>query len=309
MGTSRDLSPPAAAAATGASTLLVVALIGLFWGLNWPAVKHVLGEVPPLTMRAVAFSVATLVLGGYCAVRRWRLVPPMREFPWMAVTGLLTIFGFNVLVALGQVLTETSKAAIIAYTMPALTALFAALLLGERLTVRAATALGVATAGIAVLASENLGALVADPLGPAVMLVAAISWALGTVAMKSGRFTLAPLPLTVWFLGLSAVAAWPLVLIFERPVLPEWPSVSVLVVWTWHALLPMVLCYALWTELVGRLPASIAAIATLMAPVVGVTSSIWLLGDPVSWQKLLALGLILVSIALTFLPGSRRAGR
>jgi drug/metabolite transporter (DMT)-like permease len=63
----------------------------------------------------------------------------------------------------------------------------------------------------------------------------------------------------------------------------------------------MVICYALWTSLVGRLPASLAAIATLLAPFVGVASAVALLGEPLSWQKTLALALVLGSIALGFL--------
>ncbi|MEM6624692.1 MAG: DMT family transporter [Pseudomonadota bacterium] len=291
----------------GDATVLTVVLIGLFWGLNWPAVKFVLTEVPPLTLRAAAFTLASACLALYCAARGMALRPPWRELPWMAVTGLLVIFGFNVAVALGQVLTETSKAAIIAYCMPALTALFAALFLGERLTMRILAALAAALAGIGVLASENLADLLANPLGPALMLFSATAWALGTVALKAARFTLSALPLTVWFLGLSALAAWPLALIFERPILPEWPSAAVITVWAWHAIFPMILCYALWTGLVGRLPAAVAAIATLMAPVVGVISAIILLGDPVTWQKVAALCLILLSITITFIfPATKR---
>ena len=290
---------------TGATTFIAVALIGLFWGLNWPAVKYLLREIGPFTIRAVALSGAALVLWAYVAWRRERLLPPPGEMPWMALTGLLTIFGFNVLVALGQELTETSKAAIIAYLMPALTAFFAAILLGERLTARRLFALGVGMVGIAVLALEDLNGLVSRPLGPAIMLAAAIAWALGTVAMKAGRFTLAPLPLTVWFLGISGLACWPFVFAFEWSGGFPSASTSTILVWAWHALLPMVVCYALWTRLVGSLPASVAAIATLMAPVVGVSSSMMLLGDPFTWHKLLALTMILASISLTFLRFGR----
>ena len=294
---------------TGAGTIATVAVIGLFWGLNWPAVKFMLGEVPPFCIRAAALTLATLVLAGIAKAYGYRLRPPIREIPWMALTGLLTIFGFNVLVVLGQVLTETSKAAIIAYLMPALTAVFAALFLRERLSAYRILALVVGMSGVAVLALENLDALLAAPVGPLIMLASATVWALGTVAMKAGRFTLHPLPLTVWFLGLSALACWPFVFAFEWSGAMRMPSTGVLLVWAWHALLPMVLCYALWTRLVGTLPASVAAIATLMAPVVGVSSSMLLLGDPVTWHKVGALLLILASICLTFLRFGRGTAR
>lgn len=282
-----------------ATTVATIVLIGLFWGLNWPAIKFLLREVEPVTIRVWAFTVATLALWCWAAARGHRLMPPIREIPWMAVTGLLTIFSFNMLTTLGQILTETSKAAIIAYTMPALTAVFSVVFLGERLRRPVLLALLIGMGGIAVLAGENLGHLVANPLGPLLMLGSATVWALGTVAMKAGRFTLDPLALTVWFLGLSALVCWPIALWFERPFAVR-PSTEALAVWLWHALLPMVVCYALWTRLVGRVPAPVAAIATLLAPVVGVVSAMILLGDPVTWQKLAALAMILGSIVLTF---------
>ncbi|MEO1492158.1 MAG: DMT family transporter [Pseudomonadota bacterium] len=289
----------------GIATILAVATIGLLWGLNWPAVKFMLTEMPPFTIRGIALSTAALLLGLYARMQGHILVPPWRELPWMALTGLLTIFGFNVLVALGQTVTETSKAAIIAYLMPALTAVFAALFLTERLDTRRLAALGIGMSGIAVLAAENTSDLIARPLGPAIMLASATVWALGTVAMKAGRFTLSPIALTVWFLGLSGLACWPFVLALEPPWEQSMPSRPVIAVLIWHAVLPMVMGYAVWTNLVGKLPAAVAAIATLMAPVVGVASSMILLGDPPGWHKFVALALILASIALTFLRLSR----
>jgi drug/metabolite transporter (DMT)-like permease len=296
-----DLAGPAKPQADTA-TLVTIVLIGLFWGLNWPAMKVMLTEVPPFTIRAVALTGASLVLAAVAGGLGHRLLPPRAELPWMALTGLLSVFGFNVLVIIGQTLTEASRAAIIAYTMPAMTAVLSALLLGERLSGRRLAALALGMAGIGVLASEDWAGLIAAPAGALVMLGSALSWALGTVAMKAGRFTLAPMPLTVWFLGLSALASWPLVAAFDLgwwrdPVL-SWPVAAV---WAWHLLLPMVICYALWTSLVGRLPASLAAIATLLAPFVGVASAVILLGEPLGWQKAVALALVLGSIALGFL--------
>lgn len=291
------------------STIATIAVIGLFWGLNWPAIKFLLTELPPFTIRLGAFSVAALALFVYAIATRQNLIPPRRELPWMAVTGLLTIFAFNMLTTLGQILTETSKAAIIAYTMPALTALFSAVFLRERLGTNIILALAVGMGGIAVLAGENVTHLIANPLGPSIMLAAATVWALGTVAMKAGQFTLPPLSLTVWFMGLSALVCAPFALVLEDPLSMPMPSLAILAVWAWHALLPMVVCYALWTRLVGRVPAPIAAIATLMAPVVGVSSSMILLDDPVTWQKITALAMILGSIVLTFVvPTKERRG-
>ena len=147
---------------------------------------------PMVTAMALA-TLAEAAPGRVALALGHRLVPPWRELPWMAVTGLLSVFGFNILVIIGQTLTEASKAAIIAYTMPAMTAALSVLLLDERLSGRRLAALGLGMAGIGVLASEDWAGLIAAPAGALVMLGSAFSWALGTVAMKAGRFTLAPM--------------------------------------------------------------------------------------------------------------------
>ncbi len=282
--------------------ILTVVLIGLFWGLNWPAVKYMLTEMPPMTIRAMAFPVAAVCLAAVAWARGDNMRPAPGEFVPMIVTGLLVVCGFNVLTALGQMLTETSKAAIIAYTMPALTAGFAAVFLGERLGTMRLVALAVGMVGLGVLASENFAALISDPRGPAIMMLAALSWALGNVALKARKWSLSSLSLTVWFFVASSVFIWPLVLIFEPPWQQTMPSTPVLLTLAYHALGPMVVCYALWTALVGRLSASVAAITSLLAPVVGVSSAVVLLGDAVTWQKIVSLGLILLSIKLAIAP-------
>lgn len=282
--------------------ILMVTMMGLLWGLNWPAVKFLLTELPPITMRAIAFTCAAALLAALSRARGEAMAPRIREVPAIVVTGLLVVFGFNVLTAVGQMLTETSKAAIIAYAMPAMTAGLAVLLLGDRLDSRRIAALVIGTAGLVVLASEDLAALIADPLGPAIMLAAAFAWSLGNISLKARIWRLPSLALTVWFFIVSAVLCWPLAIWLEPPILQTWPSPPVLATLIFHIAGPMVVSYALWTVLVGRLTASVAAIAALLAPVVGVVSSIILLGDPVTWQKIVSLAMILASIFLTLTP-------
>lgn len=253
-------------------------------------------------MAALLLAIAARVMGHSLRI-------PKREILPIAVTGFFVIFGFNILTALGQVMVETSRAAIIAYTMPALTAVLAAVFLGERLGQRTIVALVLGMAGLALLASEDLPALLREPLGPGIMALAALSWAIGNIALKSRDWSTPPLVLTVWFFLVSSALSW-LVLLIVRPIddltgLQAWPSAPVLWTMAYHVLGPMVVCYLLWTVLLGRLGATVAAISTLTAPVVGVLSAVVLLGDPLSWQKLISLSLVVLSIAITLVPQRR----
>ena len=211
-----------------ASTLLAVILIGVLWGLNWPTVKTLLGELPPITIRAISLTTAGAMLGFGVWVRGDNLRPARAELGPLLLAGMLTVFGFNVLVTFGQILTETTRAAIIAYIMPALTAVFAVFLLGERLGPNRVLALLLAMTGVAVMASENLAHLIANPLGPLIMAGAAISWALGIIATKARTLTLSPAAQAVWFLSVSGLACWPLVFVFEPVSELEMPSTRVL---------------------------------------------------------------------------------
>lgn len=280
----------------------MVLLMGVLWGLNWPAVKFMLTELPPVTIRALAFPSAALLLALIVKASGQRLLPPRRELPWIALASLFLIFGFNMLSTFAQVYTDASKAAIIAYTMPAITAVLAVLFLGERLNWRLVAAIAVGMAGLAVLASRNFAALVNDPAGPAIMFAGAFSWAVGNIVLKLRAWTLGPMALAAWFFVIASVLAWPLVFAFEPPADQHIPSLPVLLTLAYHILGPMVVCYLLWTVLLGRLPATVAAISTLTAPVVGVLSSVALLGEPLSWQIVVALACIVLSIAMTLIP-------
>ena len=274
-------------------------LIGVLWGLNWPAVKFLLTEIPPLTLRAVSFTAAASILAVVVTIIKQPLRLKKDEALATSIVGVFLIFGFNVLTAFGQIFLETSKAAIIAYTMPSLTAVLATFYLRDRLGTRVVIALLVAMSGLAFLASENLTSLIENPFGPVIMIFAALSWALGNVGLKSRKWRLQPLPLTVWFFAFSSFATWPLVFIWEPIWQQNLPSLQVLATLTFHILGPMIICYILWAVIVARLPAAIAAISALTAPVVGVLSSIFLLNDVMTWQKSAALAAIIFSIVVT----------
>lgn len=284
-----------------ALTLGMVALIGLLWGLNWPAVKFMLSEVRPLTLRACGFSAAAVALMLIARGFGQRLRPAPGEAASLILTSLFVLFGFNMLTVLGQLFTPASKAAIIAYSMPAMTAILSVVFLGEVLDRWRVLAIVIGLAGLGVLASADLSALLAAPLGPLIMLGAALSWAIGNVLMQLRTWSLPPLARAAWFFTIAALLTWPLVAMFEPPETLTLPSPAILCTFAFHVGGPMVACYVMWTVLLGRLSATVAAISTLIAPVVGVLSSVVLLQEPLTWTTTLALLLIVASIAMTLL--------
>lgn len=274
----------------------LIVLIGLFWGLNWPAVKILIGEIPPFTLRAIGFAASAVVLCTLARGRAETIMPQRAEWVQLIAAGLLTVFGFNVLTAFGQLITETSKAAIIAFTMPVWAAIFAALFLGEKLGAGRVSAIALGMSALAILIGADLPAFLAAPEGPLIMLGSAVSWAAGTVVLKKRTWSIGPLACAAWMLAVSTLPALVAALMFEQPWNQEPLSPLVLATLVFHIALPMAFCYAAWVILVARLPASVAAIGTLLIPVVGVVSASAIFGDAMTWHKLLALMLVIISI-------------
>lgn len=288
-----------------AGAIALVVTIGILWGLNWPAVKVILGSVPPWTFRALAFTLGFVLL----AIIAHRAGESLRisadERMPMIIASLLTVLGFNVFTAFGQLLTETSKAAIIAFTMPMWAALLAVIFLGEKFDLNRCASLLLGMAGLVTLLAGDARNFIDHPAGFLFMLAAAVSWAGGTVLLKARTWTIPPLARAAWLVGVSAIPAWIGAVMFEQPWTLSVPDSPVLAVFVFHVVGPVALCYAAWVSLIARLPATTAAIGTLLIPVVGVLSSSLLLGDVLTPWKIAALVLIVSSVALTFIRPAR----
>ncbi|MBK0399500.1 DMT family transporter [Limibaculum sp. M0105] len=294
----RKAAPAGPGEASGWGTLGLIALIGVLWGLNWPAVKFILSEVEPWTLRAFALTTGTLCLAAIAALKGETLRPPPGTLPRLAAAGFFTVFGFNILTAFGQLVTETSKAAIIAFTMPVWASILSTIFLGERAGPRQVAAIGLGMAALGLLIAENPAGILAAPAGPLFMLAAALSWAVGTVLLKGAAPGIGPVARAAWIVGVAAVPATLGAMLVERPWDAALPSAGVLAVLAFHVAGPMVACHAAWATLVGRLPVAVSTVATLLIPVVGVLSSGLLLGEPLGPLRLLALAAVIGAVAL-----------
>lgn len=291
---------PEAAPRTG-RTVLAVPLLALLWGLNWPAVKTVLGEIAPWTLRTTGMGAGALLLLLLALLRGRSLRVTRDQWPRLVVASLLSVAGFNILVAFAQLAGTTSRAAIVAFTMPVWAIALARVFLGERLDRRRGTALALGVAGLTVLAAPVLKAGTL-PLGIVLSLAAGFSWAAGTVFMKRFPIQADPLSATAWQLMLGSLAAAVGMLAFEGVPVPKTLSMHVALALSYHVLLATALAYVVWFEVVARLPAGVAALGTLMVPVVGVTSAMALLGERPGASDLIGFVLIIAAAATPLLP-------
>ncbi|MGM1051276.1 MAG: DMT family transporter [Pseudomonadota bacterium] len=284
-------------------TAALIAAIGLFWGGNWPAVRFILMDLPPFTLRAIGFSGGAVMLLAWARWRRLPLGVSAAEWPWLAVTGIFTILGFNLATAFAQLNMPTSQAAIIAFTMPCWALLLARWLLGQRITGRQWLGLACGQAGLLVLLGPAaLEAGRQGLVGPLLALGAALSWALGTVLIKRrGEWQAHPAVITGWQFALCAL---PMILMMGWRESPPHPATWQGTTWLalgYHLVFSIGLAQMLWFMNVNRLSVAQATISTLIIPTVGVSSAILLLGEPLSITVFIALLLTLAAVAIVML--------
>lgn len=285
---------------------VLLAALTLFWGLNWPAMKLVLNEIPVWPFRTICLTAGGLGLLLITRVAGQSIRVPRAEIRPLLLCSLFNVVGWHLLTGYGLSLIEAGRAAIIAFTMPLWAALFSALWLRELLTWRILAGLAFGMLSLAVLIGADLVVLTTAPLGSLLMLTAAVSWAIGTVAVKAHAWSISTGTLVSWQLLLGAVPIGIGTLVVGD--LPIWSDVSAtaLLALLYVIALPMLFCQWAYFSIVRLFPATIAAIGTLAIPVVGVFSSALVLGEAITLQEVFALVLVCAALGLVLLPDSGR---
>jgi drug/metabolite transporter (DMT)-like permease len=282
-----------------ASAKLMVLLIGLIWGFNWVAARIILTELGPWALRAIGIGLGTFTLFAAAAVGRVPLIIPRSERSKILIAGFFNVAIFNVCSAYAQVYGTTSRAIVIAYSMPIWASLLARIMLKEELTAIKLVALGLCAAGLAILIGPL--ARTGFPLGAFLALGCAWSWAAGTVYLKRAKIAAPTLAAAAWQLLFGWLILVTGMLWFEG--LPQlWSLPTHIAVWIgYNGFIGMGLAYFLWFVVVERLPAMTASLGSLLVPVVGVIGSAWLVGERPNLSDAIGFALIFSAAACVLL--------
>jgi drug/metabolite transporter (DMT)-like permease len=282
---------------------VLLVLVGLFWGLNWPVMKVGMTAIPVFAFRSMAIFFGALCLVALCRYMGYSLKVPRKEWPALAVITLMT-FGFTVLSGYGVQQTGSGRAAVMAYTMPVWAIPLGALLLSEPVTWRKVASLLLGLGGMAMLLFADIETIGGAPTGMLLMLITAVLWATATVLHKKTAWTTPTLVLVTWQSLLSAVplSIGAAVTDYDGVAFPGiWPILCVL----YNIFIAAAFCLYAYFEVVRIFPVGFTTIGVMIAPVVGVFSAGLTLGEPLGVAEFVALALVLAAIAL---PVTARRG-
>ena len=284
--------------------LILLVLLTIVWGLNWPVMKLGVQHFPPLTFRMVSMWIGLPILAIFVISKRLPLTIP-RSYWWqLAKLTLFNMILWHCLIIIAIPTLSSGRAAILGYTMPIFSAVFGSVFFKDKLGLRAWAGVGAAFAGVLLLLWHEVGALGSKPVGVMLMLIAAASWAWGTQLL---RRTVAPVPLlslSLWMVGINAVVLTVLAVVFERH---EWvvPDQSATAALLFNGFLALAFAQATWFYLARSLPPVASTLSVMMVPVLGVFVGAWWLGEVLHWQDWTAVCLMVVAIASVLWPSKK----
>jgi drug/metabolite transporter (DMT)-like permease len=284
---------------------ILIVLVTLTWGLNWPMMKMGVTGYPPLTFRAICLLMGVPVLGLALMLMKVPFFVARKDYPelfWLAVTNM---FVWHVLIILAISVLSSGRAAILGYTMPVFSALLGVAFFGAQMRATQWLGVGAAAVGVSLLLFNELTHFAGQPLGVLMALVAAAVWALGTQKLRNTRIVASTLTLSFWMTLMAAVALSVMSVVFERH-LWTMPSAKTWVAIVYNGVLIFGFTHAAWFTLARGLPPVASTLSTMMIPVLGVFSGALWLGEVLHWQDWAAVALMAVAISTVLIPGSRK---
>jgi drug/metabolite transporter (DMT)-like permease len=281
--------------------LLLLVLLTIAWGLNWPVMKLGVTGFPPLTFRAVSMWLGLPVL--YAAVRWMKadLRIPRADWTEVAKLTVTNMLVWHVLAILSVQALSSGRAAILGYTMPIFSALWGRAMFGERLARRQMIGVAAAAIGVTLLLWHELGRMAGRPWAALGMLVAAAAWGLGTQQLRRTRVAASTAALSWWMtvattLVMTVLAA---VLEHQRWQVPDTPTLAAIV---YNGVLIFGFAQPVWLVLARGLPPAASTLSVMMIPVLGAVSGALALHETLHWQDGAAVVLMGVAIASVLWP-------
>lgn len=303
------MSPRGAEHHAGAgSGLVLVAVLSLTWGCNWPVLKVGVTELEPLTFRASTLGFAGLALLLVSKLSGESIRIERALWARVIVLALFNITGWSALIVFGVHQVAAGRSAILAYTLPIWSLLFSLWLLHEPLSPRKILGLVLGVAGMAVLLGEEIINVQRAPVGALMIIGAAISWGFGTVLLRRWAMPTPQTTLTGWMM----LIGWIPILLATPLVDPHAASsLATMNRTAWFAVLYNIFISGsianwAWFRMARTLPVAVSSLSSLPVPVVGVFSGMYFLGERPGTSEFVALVLVLASLAAVMLPERKR---
>lgn len=296
------------ARARGASPLAIAAnllIVYVLWGSTYLAIRLVVETLPPFLSAATRFLTAGALMFAmlWLYSRLKRSAPGIERMTWRhwrsaAIIGGLLLFGGNGFVSQSERYIDSGIAAVLVAAVPIWMSLFDAIASRRRPSALAVGGVVAGFIGILVLLYPFQGMPTINPFGIGLVVLAAISWAAGSVYARH-----APMPAS----GLLGTAMEQLAggaLLVIGSVLIGEPahvdaghlSATSLLALGYLIVFGSLVAFSAYTWLLNHAPVSTVATYAYVNPVVAVALGALFLHEPITLRTILAAALIIGAV-------------
>jgi O-acetylserine/cysteine efflux transporter len=279
--------------------VILALVVVIIWGCNFIFIKFGVSEISPLFLCAIRFFLASFPLVFF-------IKPPKAPARMVILYGLL-MFGLQFsLLFMGMKAGMTAGlASLISQVQVFFSIFFAAILLKEMPSLMQIIGALISFLGIGLVALHLNGTVTLS--GFLLIIAASISWGLGNlVTKKLGQVNM--IALVVWG---SFVACLPLLICSLLVEGPQSIAISLHQI-TWLGVVSILYIvymstwvgYGLWNKLISDYPIATIAPFTLLVPIVGMISSVFIVGEPLQSWKIVA-GLLVITGLCINIVGAR----
>jgi drug/metabolite transporter (DMT)-like permease len=271
-------------------------LAAVFLGLNYVAIKIAVVSIPPLVVGALRFTLGGLLLLVVLPFLEPRSKPTRQLLLTTLGIGLFGGVIFNAALNEGMRLTTASNSALVMATAPVWGMLLAAGFGVEPLKATNIIGAGISLAGVGLILGGGFEGSRASLVGDTLVLSASVSFGVYSVLSRVQQRHYPPLTiaaystffggLTLLLLTPSELARWDWGTVSTR----AWLAVAYLVIFS------TAIAYGIWQWGISRIGADRVMVYLYVATLVGVVSSVVVLGEGFGVTKLVGAVVLLVGV-------------
>jgi drug/metabolite transporter (DMT)-like permease len=268
------------------TSLALLAIVAI-WGMNFVAMKHLIGDVGALKVVLLRVHIAALIFALILVFRR-NLIPRFKREEWilLLLVGFFGVVTNQVFVSYGTSYLSAAVASMIATSTPVFMAVLSRVVLGERLGPRKLAGVCIAFSGfliVVLFGSTEARFSVTNALGVFITALAPLSWTTST--LLSTRLMMRHDPTVITAISTLIAGALLLPALAWQPSLAndllafdivEWAAVIV------TSVLSIVVAYTVWYRALRRLEPTQIAVYVYLVPFFGVIFAWLLLGETIT---------------------------
>ncbi|MFI0465606.1 DMT family transporter [Saccharopolyspora sp. 5N102] len=289
--------------ALGLSVAAVLAA-ALIWSSSFAVTKVALAEIPPMTIGALRFVLAALVLGVLVHAKQDKRLPTVRQRITIGIAGLLGISLYFALENVGVDLASASDATLIVASYPIITLVLELLFGRAGFSVVRLVGMLVAIGGVWLVVRDGATDHGADHLlGDVILILGGVVWAAYNLVAQRDKSGASPIVVT-YYQTVAGAGGFVVLSLFE---IDRWsvPSPGGAVRIAFLAIVCSVVAFLLYNYGLRGLVPSVAVNLLNIVPVAGLGWAVLLADETLSGTQVVGAAVVILGVVLGLYRDSR----